>query len=450
MPRVDDIPLTSLAQIRTGTIWNWPRLAFEERWQEYHDGDFRQLFAERETVDNGLAILDNRNEITVPNYFKTCADFYVDAMFTEVPGMVSSNEQRTAFMNSNRPAILREMEQAIRWRVIKGRGVLLVDSLGVRAIDPSTYFPLTGKIETHSTLGHVIAYPYRSEISEQITQRLDNDRMRVVSFVPGLGVNEWVDYALSGLSIGAELARGTADVRGILTFGPGPVGSFFSDVTDLVRDLSIRRAIIRRILNRRGNPHLTAPETAANPLELNPKGSVLYKDAAGNGYEYLVYDAALPAQVEVAEKLQEQIYTGLALPPTAFGVDVTRGESGDARERLMFAALSRINRLRNQIEEVLPPLLDAMGAPEGDTELRWAGDALTPSGRRAEAAERQYTAGIITRDEARQIIGYDPAPESGEFAPPLRYIDRPLDNLGGRDSFARRCPVRRPRAEMVV
>ena len=432
MPFVDDTPLTSLDLISTGTQWNWPRLTFERDWQSYHDGDFRKLFGQAPTVENGLAILDDISDITVPNFFKTCADFYVDAMFTDIPGLTSSNEAREAFMNAQRSRVLRELERSIRWRVIKGRGVLLVDSLGVRAIDSSTYFPLVGQIETHSALGHVFAYPYRQEQLQQPNEFDDPDRIRIVIFAPALGVNEWREYIYSGNTLGEELGRGETDVQGVVTFGPGPHGSFYTDAVELVRDYSIRRAIIRRILNRRGNPHLVAPDNTPANLTLDPKGSVLRKDDRGNSYEYLTYDAALPAQTEVADALNGQIYTALALPPAAFGVDVTRGESGEARERLMFAALSRVNRLRNQIEEILPPLFDAMGAPEGDTELRWAGDALTPARERAMSAERQFTAGLITRDEARQDIGYDPVPPAGQFVTDIVDVNAAADNLGRR------------------
>ena len=276
--KVQEVQLTSFDVIKSGLSWNWLRLTHECNWQDYHDGEFSSLYSINPTVENGLQIIENKSDITTPNLFKLCSDFYTDAIFAEIPEFISSVPGRQEFIDSLKPVIVKELSQAVRWRTIKGRGVLLVDSLGLRAIDPSNYFPLRDVFALENTQAHLLAYPYSSEVQDSVSAHQTADRIRFVFYDPsgasGEVRNDWQEYRFSGNAIGERLDGNSADVQAILTFGGGPRESYYFDAVDLIRDFSVRRAIIGRVLNRHGSPHINAPSGAAKDLRLDPK--VLY------------------------------------------------------------------------------------------------------------------------------------------------------------------------------
>ena len=138
-----------------------------------------------------------------------------------------------AFITAAKPAILRELEQAMRWRVVKGFGVLLVDSMGVKAVDPSYYFPVKSESDKDTTVAHLLAYTYHERRpDEQITSFTDANepanRIRFVFYDPANNVNTVQTYELSGDIIQQPVTSAQpADVRGMFVFGDGE--SYFTD-----------------------------------------------------------------------------------------------------------------------------------------------------------------------------------------------------------------------------
>lgn len=421
---VKEAELTSYEIIKSGLAWTWNRLTKEKEWECYYEGEFESLYGGPKTVESGLAVLENPNDISTTNFFAVCSDFYVDAIFAESPEFVSEIPARQAFIDEVTPVLIKELTDAVRWRTIKGRGVLLIDSLGLRAIDPSHYFPLKLNFSVSNTAAHLLAYPYVSGMQQNVNNAntvLTDDRIRLVYYDPnglsGTVRNDYEDRRFSGQGIGEIIDSGNADIRALITFGDGPKASYYGNAVDLVKDFSVRKAIVARILNRHGNPHLIAPDQTDKQLKVDDRGSVLFRDMNGQGYEYLTFDGQMSAQFELLKGQESQIYTLLGIPPVALGEDVGRGESGRARERLMFSALARITRLRHNVEQAVPAILDAMGAPAGDTAVVWQGDPLSTQEQRAASAERQFAAGLISRDEARRTLGYEETPEEGtEFS----------------------------------
>ena len=398
---ISDAEITQFADVKPGAVWGWPRNELELEYQSYHDGNFAMLYSAAPTVENGLAVVGGIENIQTPNYFRLCGDFYVDAVGAEPPTLTSTNASRADFITEVRRALLREIGKAVRWRAIKGRGVLMVDSLGIQAVDSSVYFPVTQPGDTDTVTGHIIARPFNSLPDPQSFQ--SPDRIAVSFFSPE--VNEYAVFDFSGNSIGSLLATGPGDIRAIVTFGDGIQDSYFRGGAPLVRELAIRNTIISKVLNRHGAPHMQVPNDAPSPPNINADGSILYRNDKGDGYEYLVFDGKLADQMQAAQRVQDLVYTTFGIPPVVFGVNAGAGESGAARDRLMFSALSRVSRIREDLEEAVPMLLDAMGAPVGDTSVAWAGGPLTTKSERDATTERLYAAGILDRDEARGRLG---------------------------------------------
>ena len=271
----------------------------------------------------------------------------------------------------------------------------------IQAVDSSVYFPVTHPGDTDTVTGHIIARPFNSMPNPQSFQ--SPDRLSVSLF--SNEVNEYRLYEFHGTSVGNLIGTGPGDITAIATFGEGIQDSYFRGGAPLVRELSIRNTIITKILNRHGQPHVMVPNDAPDPLRLDADGSVLYRNVEGQGYEYLTFDGKLGDQMNAAARVQDLVYTTFGIPPVVFGVNAGAGESGAARDRLMFSALSRTSRLREDIEEAMPFLLDALGAPPGDTTVQWSGSPLTTASERHATTERLFAAGILTQEEARQRLG---------------------------------------------
>ena len=152
---------------------------------------------------------------------------------------------------------------------------------------------------------------------------------------------------------------------------------------------------------------------------LDPKGTILSRDTSGAGYSYLTFDGKLEQQQSQIESLFDTLYTILRLPPVAFGLFPGRGESGVARDRLMYSALAQISRLRLDIEQFLPELLDALpGSVAGDTTVQWPAHPLSTFNERVQIALPLYQAGLISQAESRQMLGFTGAmPEPAQMQP---------------------------------
>ena len=78
----------------------------------------------------------------------------------------------------------------------------------------------------------------------------------------------------------------------------------------------------------------------------------------------------------------------------------------------MFKSMARVRSQRREIEGISPEVLDAVGAPPGDTSTTWVADPFSSVAERASMVREDLQAGIIDVNEARVARGY--APMEGE------------------------------------
>lgn len=417
--------ITSYELIQPGLAWTWPRLRSEERWQSLHDGDLGVLWeGVIPSVDNGLSILGInaaggiQDGVIRSNWFRVISDFYTDAMHGENPTIASGAAARDGFLRAYSEAVLREVERATRFYTIKGRGVLLVDSRGVRAVDPSVYFPVTNPGDSGDVIGHILAYPYVERPEGRAPQDYEApNRMRFVLWSPTLEVNSTSTWFYQGGILGQMISEEAADVAGIFVWGRGPEDAMYTQVVSPVREAMMRQTIINRILNRHGQPHLVVPDSLVDDLTLNPTGMTLPEDTANKGVtRYLTHDGAMASQMDQLNHLMETIHILAGIPPVVFGVGAGRGESGQARDRLMFSALARVRRIRRDIEGILPAVFDALGAPAGDTSVSWIVNPFSTQQERTDSILAQVAAGVLSADEAAERLGN--RPPGAPAAPP--------------------------------
>ena len=127
-------------------------------------------------------------------------------------------------------------------------------------------------------------------------------------------------------------------------------------------------------------------------------------------------------------------YQASGMPPVAFGVDLGKGESAEARRQLSGVAVGKLNSARRQIEEALPAALRVAGAPAGTIVVKWAAGPLDDTHRKVESVNRRVEVivsalqgGLINAEEGRAL--------AREMDPTMAHIlqgDAPTPPQGGQ------------------
>ena len=418
--KMNEYHITNFNIVHTGTVWNLPRVAQELKYQEFHDNNFQQLFTRsgstnRQKIDSGEEILRNRDVVRA-NFFKVISDFYVDSIFSNEPSITSSAPQRQRFIDDVRRRVLDELEKAVRQYTVKGRAVLIVTEQpdGTRKLNyvkSHLYFPVVNPFDEDDIIGHILAYPYREhEPGDTLTVQIPN-RIRFVLFQKD-EINEVRVYDLDGSSIGALIQRVPSNVVNIYQFGQGLRDSFYEGSISPLKEIMIRLTGMSIVMNRHTKPDLQTPHNF-NPQQVRMTGETrfLNKGEDDQKYEYLTFDGHLTSNEKMVEDLFNIVHVASGVPPTVFGVTVGGNESGVARERLMAAALAKIQRVRKSIEMILGGIIDDLGATKGDIKIQFVEDPLAvPLDPIA-----MHEAGVITDMELREKGHYPPiTPEEFE------------------------------------
>ena len=160
-----DEPLIAYSQIAEGALWQWHRIRYTQENRELYSGDFRSLLEGRNhTAENGLAILQVEDAVT-QNWPKRVTEFYVNALFSELPILQGDNEALQAWLDDKGKEVLDASEIAVVEHSIGGYGVLRVTAEGTRshAKELKIISRLSAVNDRRTIVGHVLAYPYRQE-----------------------------------------------------------------------------------------------------------------------------------------------------------------------------------------------------------------------------------------------------------------------------------------------
>ena len=416
------LEMTNYAATQVGASWTFPRIRQEERFQRYYDNYLAELFGQTPRSTNGLiGLIDSKDgkvhieDIIRLNWFRIITDFYTQGYFGDRPALTSSDEARQQWIKDNQAEMFRALKLASRWYSIKGRLVILTQSVypRVMAIDPTAYWPIRYEYSLEHTRAHLLAYRYyeRGPTENYLVQRIPN-RMKFVLYDPDNNMNEIHQHVFSGFQVGPEISREPGGVTGIFAIGRGD--SDYSPVESPIRELMVRRSTDLKVLADNSNPFIVAPNVP--PAEsamlrkqgLPARGGILFRDAQGFGWEYLEYAGQLKASLEITQSLKTQIYTLASIPPTAFGEVLEGDESGVAIGRLMHAALTKVKEVRLELESLIPEIMDGMGAPPGDTAIKWVADPWASEAERTASVLALLHAGVITPQRAAEQLGYDP------------------------------------------
>ena len=88
-----------------------------------------------------------------------------------------------------------------------------------------------------------------------------------------------------------------------------------------------------------------------------------------------------------------------------------RMSQGASRKIAMLRSTQLIKEARNEFEEILPQVIRAMGAPEGDINFTWSTDPATDEGDHVTNLLALYQQGIMTEAEIRAALNLPPMAE---------------------------------------
>ena len=407
---------TSFEQIENHDF-NHARIAREER--------YRKLWANERPELPKLGT-DTSPINTDLNWFRRITEFYVDAITNEPPEIKSTMESENETYMNMTPMLLPQLEKALRWRSIKGLGVLAFSSDNtVRAIDTSHYFPIVNERDVEEVTGHAIIYPYSTKSpytnlyeddkspgsktrSTIIQNRQLLDRVDIIQVTNGRP-SPRVTYNFGGLRIGSKLAESSTNIVAVCTFGDWI--SEYVDVEGPIKRYENRLYRLDRALDRHSMPHLQGPPEVLDDLRKDENGNVrLVIDEEGEyfpvpeghqGYSYLTWDPQLATTISSMEELKQFIFVASGVSPSAFGLDASAA-SGVARERQMVVALQKIRKLKRGIDKCLLEGFNYQGFTSA--QINWPEDPFAKYFERVEYLLAEVDRGLLTMEEARRRI----------------------------------------------
>lgn len=315
-------------------------------------------------VDNGV------------NWYRIVTDFYLNAMWGQLPRTDADRALFDAF------------EQSTVARSIDGYGAV------VRL--PSAIFAPSGRYiwrweEAGIHRGWIIGWPFKS-------QREVGHADRIRLFIKQLDRPLMVvlDFELTGGTLGTRLAM-------MITAGEvGVWGDGINDYDQMKQPVAWFNTRLSRnavLLDRHAAPHLQGPVEARNAqaeLPLSADGSFLPLAGDTPKFEYLTWDSPEALNQFHLNTLIDMLHVVTGVPATAFGLGSSSGDSGVARERQLFAALSKVRRWRRDVETALAEFAVA--------EIQWVDDPFIGWQESVQAELALLGAGVTSVEEVRQRL----------------------------------------------
>ena len=342
------------------------------------------------------------------NYYRVITRFYRNALWGKMPRTTAD------------PALLDSFRKAANQRSINGFGAVVQSGDVFNAVNTRFLWPIIDDVGART--GWLLGTPYNSPASRN-TQGINvPDYIRLFAMVDGADLAQVWDAKYSGSTLGTVTQRDPAQMR-IGVFGEGV--SDYEEVQWLVAELNKRLQKNSTLLDRHSSPHIQGPEAAApvsdeeggerqRPrFQYDEEGMFLPREGEDPEYAYLTWDAKEGLAKLQLDTILDLIHIVTGIPAQVFGLNVSGNSSDTSLERQMFAALSKTEGLRHEVEMAAQAF--------GDFTFQWTEDPFASYVERAQTEINLAAAGIITPTEARHRLGMDgvapgiaPAPRTGE------------------------------------
>ena len=421
-------------------LWFFPSIIEGRKFQNYYDGLLTGLLQVPPTMTNGLALFkgtratgnyrtsidpdgnvtrvqqtqefDETGSITILNRFRPATDFILGELFNEWPIFQSQSSRRDDFLQKWRKEIIEQLIRAVRWRSIKGRGVLAAlteedGSTCLMAIDPENYLPIRSIYDREKVVAHLLHQSYYSA-PEPHARTWYPDRVIITRFDtrPGMERNDRAIFSRTVHSLGDQLTPWQpAGVLAVGTFGYDRPD--YRQIEELVRELTLLSAALNRTTFRNAEPIIQRPSSQADIIwERTQHGSIVDGPTEGDreGWKVLDTSAYTTKVWEAISQKETQLARLTKVPASVYGVD-DANHSAVALEELHLAAVAEITSRRDEINHIIPLIYDGLGAPAGDTEITWPRSPLKASLARDVTLMQEVEKGLITRNEWRILKG---------------------------------------------
>lgn len=411
--------IVSIDQVGTGFNFHISRLQREENYEKWYDGNYNSLMPKPD-IDNGYNLIDYENLPLMPLH-QISSDFQAESALADGPDMLGDSDELMSFIAEIRSVVQEELEKLTFQWAIKDLGVIATDEDGqVFSINPSNYFRVGDIEDDDERVGHILFYRYYEPgtdtafLNHPDTTR-ENNRVRVVRYMPLEDINTTQTFVLEGNQIGEPLTE--QEPAGITSLAVvGQWKPWYKDSQRIVAQFFISRGLYSKTIYKHINrplvvPPAAFPNTKGDSRTPTEKARSIYemKDPVLQASEQdgmgglLMGDYDFPSIMDDIIYYAQNYYLISGTPPTAFGIDLGKGESGLARERAEDRAAIRIRNFRDDLIKVLPIIIRGMGAPDGEVTVSWRTDPFqTAMGR--EDIIRLYTAGLIDRPTAQEML----------------------------------------------
>lgn len=323
---------------------------------------------------------DAYKEVEGMNFYRTVTEFYVNAMWGQLPRTSAERDLLQAFTDSTVQ------------RSVNGYGAVL--SLDGRHYVPNTRWLFRWE-DDGIEKGWIMGWTWRDSTSNYFY----DDMIRLFIYEHGKGIIIVKDFEYQGNSLGRMI--GESMVPGMAAIW----GNGFDDyrpMHDLVDWFNSRLKRNKELLDRLDSPHMQGPAAAKNEqggVDLDPEGSYLATTPDDGDYSYLTWDSNQPLNEHTLRTFIDMMHYATGVPGTAFGLTTHGGDSGVARERQMFSALSKVRRWRRDVEDALETF--------GVTDLAWVNDPFMSYKENVESETMLLELGVISVEECRERLGIE-------------------------------------------
>lgn len=382
--------LTDLTFLQTGAPWppacekaridqyNDNRKLFENDHASIKSGVFKSVFERvmRDINASGEPVPPVSYEVVV-GYPKLISVSTAGLLFNKAPGIVAGKESDTQAMQAVQDISERSDLQTVLYTCALdvsryGTGLLYVrtDEEGKGIVDltrPDVWFPVVDAANLRRTLYHVLATPYTVRTAV-LGMTVTKQYLRVE--IHSKGSIEIRDYNLKDGQIGSQEGTPRIQQTGLTDFAVIPVHNLlpsdrvyglddYDDVQSLVCELEVRIAQISKVLDRHTDPTMQGPEDALTLVEREGQpparefvpGKFYINQSGGiqGKIEYVTWDAQLEANFKFMDKIVELIRVISQMGALLSDLSDKSGAipSGAAMRRMLYGAISKISRIRN-------------------------------------------------------------------------------------------------------
>ena len=147
--------------------------------------------------------------------------------------------------------------------------------------------------------------------------------------------------------------------------------------------------------------------------EIDPAGDLLLIEdpMARKEWKYLELSGQLAYLDKFVEQMETMIHQSVSIPPVVFGHQTGSNESGQARLLLTKGTNGNIQSIRHGINLMINPLMQSLGAPEGEVYLNWTTDIFATASEQSSTVMMWLDRGLVTKQEAREILKLGAMPQ---------------------------------------